>query len=221
MPKKWLSNPIVPKIPQGRHNLPKYLENFQCGLIIAIVPPLVPPRPALCVVRCAPCSTRFFHRSEQVTSVTQKKEGTRQTAQTGQTGVLPLLGGACTARSASAASKARTNSSSRQHCRTRSVGEPLDGVATAASHHSRPRRLSPVLAMPPLSSKLRARAWPLYLRCLSCSGDLAPSVPPRAIAVAFFPSTVRTSIIQRSRPPGFDNDVHAGVFHCSVVSLLV
>ena len=77
--------------------------------------------------------------------------------------------------------------------------------------------------MPPLSSTLRAWAWPLYLRCFSCSADLkAPSVPPRAIAVAHFPSTVRTSIIQRSRPPGpRHNDVHSGFFHSSVVSSLV
>ena len=56
-----------------------------------------------------------------------------------------------------------------------------------------------------LSSTLRACAWPLYLRGLSSSAFLkAPSVPPRAFAVAHFPSTVRTSIVQRWRPPGLD-----------------
>ena len=103
----------------------------------------------------------------------------------GRQGALPCQGAPCTARSASPASKARTDSSSRHHCRTERVGEPLDGFAIAASHDCCSRRLSPVLAMPPLSSTLRACAWPVYLCCFSCSGDLqAPSVPPRAIAVA-------------------------------------
>ena len=59
-------------------------------------------------------------------------------------------------------------------------------------------------------------------RCFSCSADLkAPSVPPRAIAVAHCPSTMRTPIIQRSRPPGLNTTtsmrasftLHAG-FRC-------
>ena len=41
--------------PQDHHNRSKYLENFQCGLIIAMVPPLVPPRPvALAGVQIEP-----------------------------------------------------------------------------------------------------------------------------------------------------------------------
>ena len=155
----------------------------------------------LCAVWCV-CAVFFAVLSVvsacQFSHTGEEGKGARQTGQT----KAPSLG---VAVHGSQCLGCFEGQDSRHHCRTRRVGEPLDGFAIAASHDSCSRRLSPVLAMHPLSSTHRACAWPFYLLCFSCSADLkAPSVPHRAAAVAHLPSTVRTSIIQRSRTLGLD-----------------
>ena len=123
-------------------------------------------------VLCVVCLMRFFQSSGQVSSVTPRRESTRQIDQTGQKAP-------CTARSASALRRPR----------------PVPARDTTVAPDA---WVSRWMASQSLRSTLRARACPFS----SCSSDLkAPSVPPRAIAVALFPSTVRTWIIQRWRPP--------------------
>ena len=115
---------------------------------------------------------------------------------------LPCLGAPCTARSASGCFEGHDKFQ---------LATPLShkrvGTAGRLRNRCLPRQLleKAQSCAGALSSTLRACAWPLYLRGLSCSAFLkAPSVPPRACAVAQSPSTVRTSIVQRWRPPGLD-----------------
>ena len=173
----------------------------------------------MCVVCCCVvCFTWFFQWSEQVSSV---KCGRRHEAngRTGQAGAS-LLG--------SAVHGAQCFGCFEGHDKFQ-LATPLSHKRVGAAGRLRNRCLPRQLfekaqsCAGALSSTLRACAWPLYLRGLSCSAFLkAPSVPPRAFAVAHFPvdgAHVNCPALEASRSR--HHNVHAGFFHCSVLNFLV